>query len=117
MASAPNPSDRTLVRLRDLYRALGDASRLRICALLADAGPLTVSELVLRVGLSQPLISWHLRIMRLAGVIETERIGRETHCRLRPEVFEEMTRAQARLLAGSLEADAAPATGKVPDVG
>ena len=118
MATSPLPTNRTLVRLRDLYRALGDASRLRICALLADAGSLTVSELVIRVGLSQPLISWHLRILRLAGVIETRRVGRETHCQLRPAAFEELAHAQARLLSGSLEADAAaPVAAQVSDVG
>ena len=63
------PADRDLRRLRTLYRALGDETRLRIIGLLAENGPLPVNELSARVGLSQPLISWHLRILRLAGVI------------------------------------------------
>ena len=70
------------------------------------------------MGLSKPLISWHLRILRLAGVIETRRVGRETHCQLRPAAFEELAHAQARLLSGSLEADAAaPVPAQVSDVG
>ena len=43
--------------------------RLRIIALLAERGPLPVNEVSTGIGLSQPLISWHLRIMRLAGVV------------------------------------------------
>ena len=35
--------------------------------LLAELGPMPVNALSARVGLSQPLISWHLRILRLAA--------------------------------------------------
>ena len=42
-----------------------------------------VNALSARVGLSQPLISWHLRILRLADLIDTRRQGREVICRLR----------------------------------
>src|SRR5438093_231442 len=64
---AEAPADRDLRRLRTLYRALGDETRLRVIGLLAEHGPLPVNELSARVGLSQPLISWHLRILRLVG--------------------------------------------------
>ena len=37
-----------------------------------------VSELIEHVGLSQPLVSWHLGRLRLAGLVETRRAGRET---------------------------------------
>ena len=60
-----------------LYRALGDETRLRMIGLLGEIGPLPVNELRLAVGLSQPLISWHLRILRTAGLVETgPRAGR-----------------------------------------
>ena len=77
-------------RLRVLYRALGDETRLRAIGLLAEIGPMPVGELSTRVGLSQPLISWHLRILRLAGLIDTRRQGREVICRLRTAAFEEL---------------------------
>jgi DNA-binding transcriptional ArsR family regulator len=98
---ADSPADRDLRRLRTLYRALGDETRLRIIGLLAEHGPLPVNELSARVGLSQPLISWHLRILRLAGVITTERHGRETLCQLRLAAFEELRDAETRLIAGT----------------
>ena len=78
-----------------------------------------VNELSSRVSLSQPLISWHLRIMRLAGLIDTTRHGRETICQLRLAAFEELHTAEARLVSGT------PGIGRadlgkgdeVPDVG
>jgi DNA-binding transcriptional ArsR family regulator len=108
-----------LRRLRGLYRALGDATRLRIVALLAEGGPLPVHEVSARVGLSQPLISWHLRIMRLAGLVETERHGRTSLCRLRRAAFEELREAEAQLLAGtaSVGLESSPQGVEVADVG
>jgi DNA-binding transcriptional ArsR family regulator len=108
-----SPAERDLRRLRTLYRALGDETRLRIIGLLAEGGPLPVNELSARVGLSQPLISWHLRILRLAGVITTERHGRETLCQLRSAAFEELRDAETRLIAGTSGIGAsAPAGGR-----
>ena len=95
------PADRDLRRLRTLYRALGDETRLRIIGLLAEHGPLPVNELSARVGLSQPLISWHLRILRLAGLVDTQRQGREVICRLRTAAFEELHELEARLIGGT----------------
>jgi DNA-binding transcriptional ArsR family regulator len=111
------PADHDLRRLRTLYRALGDETRLRMVGLLAEAGPMTVNELSSRVGLSQPLISWHLRILRLAGVVDTQRQGRSVICRLRTAAFEELHEAEGRLVGGtSGVASAADPAGTVPDV-
>jgi DNA-binding transcriptional ArsR family regulator len=98
---APDDLSHELRRLRGVYRALGDETRLRVIAVLAEFGPMPVNELSTRVALSQPLISWHLRIMRLAGVIETRRQGREVLCSLRVAAFDELHEAEARLLAGT----------------
>ena len=110
-------AEQDLRRLRTLYRALGDETRLRIIGLIAEIGPLPVRELSSRVGLSQPLISWHLRILRLAGVIDTQRHGREVICRLRTAAFEELHDAEARLIGGTAGVALAPdAPRTVPDV-
>lgn len=93
---------RDLRLLRDLYRALADPTRLRICAILGESGPLPVNELSARFGLSQPLISWHLRILRTAGLVETRRQGREKLCALRPAAFDALAAAQDRMVAGEL---------------
>lgn len=112
-----SPAEIELRRLRTLYRALGDETRLRVIGLLAEVGPLPVTELSVRVGLSQPLISWHLRILRLAGLIDTQKQGRTTICRLRPAAFEELHDAEARLIGGTAGvASGLDAPGTVPDV-
>ena len=100
MLKEPTAEDTELRRLRTLYRALGDTIRLRVLSLLAELGPVAVNELSNRVLVSQPLISWHLRILRVAGFIETERHGREVICRLRPAAFAELHAAEAELLSG-----------------
>lgn len=112
-----SPADQDLHRLRVLYRALGDETRLRIIGLLAEIGPMPVNVLSAKVGLSQPLISWHLRIMRLAGLIDTQRQGRTTICRLRIAAFEELHEAEARLVSGMSGISAVEPSGAVPDVG
>jgi DNA-binding transcriptional ArsR family regulator len=100
--SADSLATRDLRLLRDLYRALADPTRLRVCAILGESGPLPVNELGSRFGLSQPLISWHLRILRTAGLVETRPHGREKLCALRPGAFEALAAAQRRLVAGEL---------------
>lgn len=115
--SSETAGERDLRRLRTLYRALGDETRLRIIGLMAEVGPMPVNALSARVGLSQPLISWHLRILRLAGLIDTQRQGREVICRLRQAAFEELHAAEARLIGGTAGIDVARGAGSgVPDV-
>jgi DNA-binding transcriptional ArsR family regulator len=46
-----------------------------------------VTQLIEHVGLSQPLVSWHLGKLRAAGLVQTRRVGRETICSVRPEAF------------------------------
>jgi ArsR family transcriptional regulator len=72
-------------------------NRLRIVRRLA-VGEATVTDLIGQVGLSQPLVSWHIGRLRAAGLVATRRIGRETFCRLRPEAFDEFAARQRRIL-------------------
>src|SRR5664279_5108899 len=71
------PDDLRQIRL--FHKALADVNRLRIVQRLAD-GSATVTELIEHVGLSQPLVSWHLGKLRAAGIVATRRSGRETVC-------------------------------------
>ena len=89
------PDDLRTVRL--VHKALADVNRLRIVRRLAD-GEASVSELIEHVGLSQPLVSWHLGRLRMAGLVETRRAGRETVSRLLPEAFEAFGAYERRVL-------------------
>jgi ArsR family transcriptional regulator len=86
-----------LRELRLVHKALADVNRLRIVRRLAAADA-TVAELVAQVGLSQPLVSWHVGRLRAAGLVATRRAGRETVCRLRPEAFAQFEARQAQVL-------------------
>lgn len=83
--------------LRIVHKALADVNRLRIVQRLAQ-GEATVSELIDRIGLSQPLVSWHLGRLRSAGLVHTRRVGRETVSRLLPEAFHAFADHERRVL-------------------
>jgi ArsR family transcriptional regulator len=89
------PSD--LRELRLVHKTLADVNRLRIIRRLAETEA-SVAELVAQVGLSQPLVSWHIGRLRAAGLVTTKRMGRETVCRLVPEAFEAFAARQAAVL-------------------
>jgi DNA-binding transcriptional ArsR family regulator len=65
-----------------------------------------VTELIDQIGLSQPLVSWHLGKLRLAGLVETRRAGRETVSRLLPEAWDRFATYERRVLGlGAAAAD------------
>jgi ArsR family transcriptional regulator len=86
-----------LRQLRAFHKVMADVNRLRIVRRLAD-GEATVAELIAHVGLSQPLVSWHLGRLRAAGLVVTRRQGRETICRLREEAFAEFAARERAVL-------------------
>jgi len=86
-----------LRQLRAFHKVMADVNRLRIVRRLAH-GEATVTELTDQVGLSQPLVSWHLGRLRGAGVVETRRKGRETVCRLRDGAFSEFAERERAIL-------------------
>ncbi|MER6612174.1 ArsR/SmtB family transcription factor [Streptomyces xantholiticus] len=70
----------------DLIRVLADPLRLRIVTLLARE-TLCTTHLVEETGAKQTNLSNHLRVLREAGVVETEPCGRFTYYRVRPDVI------------------------------
>ncbi|WP_409235659.1 ArsR/SmtB family transcription factor [Streptomyces sp. PA5.6] len=70
----------------DLIRVLADPLRLRIVTLLAHE-TLCTTHLVEETGARQTNLSNHLKVLREAGVVETEPCGRFTYYRLRPDVI------------------------------
>jgi ArsR family transcriptional regulator len=64
------------------FRVLGDATRLRLLALLQDREEMAVGELVAEVGQPQPRVSTHLACLRHCGFVTAERRGKEVVYRL-----------------------------------
>ncbi|MGH3752952.1 MAG: ArsR/SmtB family transcription factor [Pseudonocardiaceae bacterium] len=82
---APGPAAsrprKTLVAAGELLRALAAPVRIAIVLQLRDSAR-CVHELVDALGVTQPLISQHLRVLKAAGVVYGERHGREVVYRL-----------------------------------
>ncbi|GAA0975048.1 MULTISPECIES: ArsR/SmtB family transcription factor [Nocardiopsidaceae] len=87
-------------------RVLSDPLRLRIVTLLARE-TLCTTHLVEETGARQTNLSNHLRILREAGVVETEPCGRFTYYRLRPEALETLSEGLAGLAATARSSGAA----------
>ncbi|MGW3108968.1 ArsR/SmtB family transcription factor [Streptomyces sp. NPDC001100] len=70
----------------DLIRVLADPLRLQIVTLLAQE-TLCTTHLVEETGAKQTNLSNHMKVLREAGVVETEPCGRYTYYRLKPDVL------------------------------
>ena len=81
------PSEAT--DLAPLFKALGDPVRLRLLSLIAchDGGEACVCELTDTFDLSAPTISHHLKVLREAGLITSQRRGTWIYYRISPEVI------------------------------
>lgn len=79
--------DEITILQAEVLRTLANPRRLQILHRLAD-GPREVGRLSRELGLSQPNVSQHLAVMRTAGIVDAERVGREVRYRLSdPEVM------------------------------
>lgn len=92
----------------DLFRALGDASRLDILSWLARCRePVTVGEIATCCPLDVSVVSRHLTVLRDAGIVEARKDGRKVLVRLR---FEHLARV-LRQLADAIDACCPPGGG------
>ncbi|WP_328465477.1 metalloregulator ArsR/SmtB family transcription factor [Actinoplanes sp. NBC_00393] len=64
-------------QLAAALRVVADPARLRILALLAEHGALTVTALVPLLGLAQATVSHHLRALHTADLIQARKTGSE----------------------------------------
>jgi ArsR family transcriptional regulator len=83
-------------RMASMFKALADPIRLRLFSRLAAhaSGEACVCD-IQNVGVSQPTVSHHLKKLREAGLITSERRGTWVYCRVAPGVLP----AMARMLA------------------
>lgn len=76
-----------------VFKALADPHRVRIVNLLATSSePVCVCDLTAVVGLSQPTVSFHLKKLSLAGLINREERGTWSYYSLNNEVFSRLNR-------------------------
>ncbi len=71
----------------NLFKALSDPTRRAIFEHLSRDGEQTVHALTHRAGVSQPAVSKHLGVLKLAHLVRDRREGRETHYRVHPRAL------------------------------
>ena len=71
-----NAADSSVPELADLFRLLGDPTRLRIVLSCAE-GPVAVHDIAARHDLSRSLVSHHLRLLRAARIVKADRQGKQ----------------------------------------
>lgn len=90
------------------YQALSDPKRRTVLALLRE-GERCVCELVEEMEVSQSLLSFHLKTLKEAGLVDDRRDGRWVHYRIRPEALADLRAHLAALAPGV--GDAVPSSG------
>ena len=91
-----NPS---LREFRAHYQALASVTRLRILQFLAGIPEITVQELADAIGVSQPRLSWHLRMLRRGQLVRAHRVGRTVLYSLNREGLHAFQRELTTLIA------------------
>ncbi len=76
--------------LVQLFKLLADETRLRILHFLMQEPELNVRTLCELLGQSQPAVSHHLALLRVAGLIESRRDGKHNFYRILPKRIQEM---------------------------
>ena len=87
----PDVERRQAERMAAIAKALGDPVRLQLVDVLRKhAGKVCVCELVPLFDLSQPTISHHLKVLRQAGIVDSERQGLWAYYFVQPDALGEL---------------------------
>lgn len=92
-AGLGQPLDRASAQgLATLLKAVADPARLQVLALLraSETGELCACDFPEALGLSQPTVSHHLKILTAAGLVQRRQEGTWAHFRLVPERLDEL---------------------------
>jgi ArsR family transcriptional regulator len=83
--------------LARVFKALGDPTRVRLVSLIAASpdGEACICDLTAPVGLAQPTVSHHVRLLADAGLITRTQRGKWAYYRIAPEALTAAARALA----------------------
>ena len=70
------PTDTEIQYMADLFKIFGDATRLKILAVLLESGELCVCDIALTLEMSQSSISHQLRVLKQSRLIKFRRSGK-----------------------------------------
>jgi ArsR family transcriptional regulator len=85
-------------RIAHTFKALGDPTRVRLLSLIAasEDGEACICDLTDPVGLSQPTVSHHMKLLVEAGLATREQRGRWAYYRVVNDALEQASRALRR---------------------
>jgi len=75
--------------MAQVFVALGDEHRQRILLTFGKGERLTVGRIAEVSTLSRPAVSHHLKILRAAGILEAEKVGKEVYLRINKPLLED----------------------------
>jgi ArsR family transcriptional regulator len=88
----PDVEREQALRMAEVAKALGDPIRLQLVDVLRKhAGKVCVCELVPLFDLSQPTVSHHLKVLREAGLVDSERRGLWAYYYVTPDPMKELS--------------------------
>ncbi len=89
--SAPVMTDEETNATAELFKALGDPARVRIVNLIATVGgPVCACDFYDALGLGQPTVSYHLKKLTEAGLLEREQRGKWAFFSLKRDAVEKL---------------------------
>jgi ArsR family transcriptional regulator, arsenate/arsenite/antimonite-responsive transcriptional repressor len=82
-------------RLARVFRALGDRHRVRLLSLIAASqdGEACICDLTAPVGLAQPTVSHHMKLLADAGLVTREQRGKWAYYRVVPDTLRALSEA------------------------
>jgi len=87
--SKPAPLEKSV----PIFAALGDATRLKLIAVLCVGGAMSITQLTAGTELTRQAVTKHLAVLHLAGLIRDAKIGRERLWEFEPARLDEARRS------------------------
>jgi len=80
-----------VVKMAEIFKALGDPTRLRIIRILASnmEDRFCVVDIAKRIGVTQPAISQHIRVLKHLNLLDSERKGYKVYYSVNTDVIKE----------------------------
>lgn len=79
--SSKRGDEETFKQAAKVFKALADPTRLKTLSII-EGESMMITEIVEKFNLSQPTVSYHIRILENAGLVKTVKKGREVYCSL-----------------------------------
>jgi DNA-binding transcriptional ArsR family regulator len=99
MARPRNTATAQLIHAAPVFAALGDETRLRLVANLSSNGPQSIARLAQTEPITRQAVTKHLRALADAGLVQSQREGRERIWELRTKTLHDAQRQLDRISA------------------